>query len=301
MATYWVAKYIEDPFRNEPRNVGIIVSAEDGLSARFAGERDDGTVDGRWLRGFKYADVYKQWIDYWREQVASENIDEILSATTSNYFVVPGGEVSDTGSDSAAAVCKFLFGLIVSDSPVMQAFDLATEADTERDLSLDLDMAFRDLDILSDYSTLAVRHPIKRKQPIRGVHATHEPSFSQLNGKLYLFEAIDFNSHKPKLLKERAGFMAYMFADIRLANKSDVAVESYSIVRPKIGDDGEAIDYAREVLSGESQLIDWANKISRDQFLKERQTVAESLGYTAALLAGGGNTGPAAPPVLPSS
>lgn len=278
MAIYWIAKYVEDPFRNEPRNVGIIVSTGDEWAARFAGERDDGTIDGRWLRSFKYAEVYKQWMQYWRDQVADEKIDEIVNAATSNYFVVRGGEVSDTGSDSAAAVCKFLYGLIVSDSPVMQAFELATEADTERDLSLDLDAAFRELDLLADQPDFVVRNPIKRKQPIRGEHATHEPSYSQRNGKLYLFEAIDFNSHKPKLLKERAGFMAYMFADIRHENlRLGGNVESYSIVRPKTGDEGEAVEYAREVLGGESKLINWSDKIERNQFLSARQTVAESL------------------------
>jgi hypothetical protein len=35
--------------------------------------------------------------------------------------------------------------------------------------------------------------------------------------ELAIDEAIDFNTQRPKLLKERADFMAYMFSDIRNA------------------------------------------------------------------------------------
>jgi hypothetical protein len=296
-ASYWIAKYVEDPFRNEPRNVGILVSAPDGVAARFAGERDDGSIDGRRLQSFKFADVYKQWIQYWREQIEAENFEDIMRATTSNYYVSYGGEVSDTGADGAEAICKFLYGLLVSDAPVLEAFDLAAESDTERDLSLDVDSTFRDWDILADHPSLSVRHPIRRKQPIPGEHAVHEPTFSQRNGKLYVFEAIDFNSHKPKLLKERAGFMAYMFSDIR-HRESDAGLEAFSIVRPKVDGDGDAIEYARSMLAGESKILNWADPQERDQFLRERRDIAESLhGATRTKFQGpSGPTGASAPP-----
>jgi hypothetical protein len=274
-ARYWVAKYVDDPFRNEPRNVGVIVSTPDGLAARFAGERDDASMDRRRLgQRFKYADVYLQWVEFWREQVALENVAEIVAAATPNYYVIVGGEVSDTGSDSPSTICSFLYALLVSDSSVMEAFELASEGDTERDLSLDVSAMFAEWDILADGPTLHVGHPIQKKQPIRGNHAVHEPSFSQKNGKLYLFETIDFNAKKPKLLRERAGFMAYMFSDIRLAMHS--GVEAYSIVRPAVQSDaGEAVEYAKTVLSGESKVINWADDNARRLFLEERRRVAE--------------------------
>ncbi len=298
-ARYWVAKYVEDPFRNETRNVGVIVNTGDEVAARFAGEREDGSIDGRRLQGFKYSDVYKQWLQYWREQLDAENLDGILGAVTENYRVVPGGEVSDTGTDGAEAICRFLYGLLVTDAPVLEAFELTTESDTERDLSLDVDMTFREWDILADHPTLSVRHPVKRKQQIRGEHATHEPSFSQRNGKLYLFEAIDFNSHKPKLLKERAGFMAYMFSDIRHFESSANEIEAFSIIRPKAGEAGDAIEYASSVLAGESTILNWSDTKERDQFLRERRAVAESLHGNRKIRFEGqsGPTGPTAPPI----
>ncbi|MCP1851218.1 MULTISPECIES: hypothetical protein [unclassified Bradyrhizobium] len=280
-AKYWVAKYVEDPIRNEPKNVGVIVRANGTWAARFAGERDDGTVDGRRLQNFKYADVYRQWLQYWREQIDAEDIDDILAATTSNYLVVPGGDVSDIGDDDAKSVSKFLYDLLVSDAPVMEAFELAIESEVERDLSLDLDKAFRAWEILGEQPTLSVRHPIRKKQQIRGSHTVYEPSFSQQNGKLYLFEAIDFNTQRPKLLRERAGFMAYMFSDIRHAliarGSGPQPCEAYSIIRPRTAGDAEAVDFARDVLSGESHIVNWADDEERQNFLRERKYVAEHI------------------------
>jgi hypothetical protein len=88
-------------------------------------------------------------------------------------------EVSDAGTDSPATIAEFLFKILVSDASVMEAFDLLTEADGERDLSLDLSSAFADLSLLAEGPTLHVRHPIEKKAPITGAHAVHEPSFSQ--------------------------------------------------------------------------------------------------------------------------
>ena len=227
---------------------------------------------------FKHADVYLQWIDFWREQIANENIAEITGATTPNYYVVPAGEVSDTGADTAADICNFLFQLLISDASVMDAFEGIREADAERDLSLDVSAAFAEWSILADGPTLHVRHPIKKREQIRGFHATHQPSFSQRNGKLYVFEAIDFNAKKAKLLRERAGFMAYTFIDIRQKVHDDL--EAYSIVRPlTVGNEPtDAIEYAKNILRGESNIIDWADLRIRNAFLEERRRVAESFG-----------------------
>ena len=195
---------------------------------------------------------------------------------TPNYYVVPAGEVSDTGADSAAEICNFLFALLVSDASVMDAFEGLTESDAERDLLIQVSSTFAEWDILADGPTLQVRHPIKKKQPIRGLHVTHQPSFSQRNGKLYVFEPIDFNAKKPKLLRERAGFMAYMFMDIRQNLHDDM--EAYSIVRPfTVGNETtEAIEYAKTILQGESNIVNWADVGSRKVFLEKRRRIAES-------------------------
>jgi hypothetical protein len=272
---YWIAKNVEDPFRNESRNVGVIVRDGNATAARFIGERDVGTIDRRLLgQRFRYPDIYLQWITYWREEIKHGRIDAIVKAETANYYVVEGGVVSDTGSDSVEAVCSFLYTLLVSDASVMTAFELAVEEDETRGLGSEISHAFTDLNILSDTAKFGIRYPIKRDESIRGKHVTHIPSFSQRNGRLYVYEAIDFTAKRPKLIRERAGWMAYMYTDIKQAEQN---AETYSIYRPNQEDVGEIVEYAKKMLGGESRLVNWSDDNERKLFLNERQHVAEAL------------------------
>ena len=89
-----------------------------------------------------------------------------------------------------------------------------------------------------------------------------------------MYEAIDFTMKRPKIVRERAGWMAYMYADIK---QEDNTAETFSIFRPNSEDGGETIDYAKKMLGGESSLINWADDNERKRFLNDRQQVATSL------------------------
>jgi hypothetical protein len=273
---YWVAKNVEDQFRNEPRNVGVIVWGERSIAARFIGEKESAAIDRRLLgQRFRYPDIYLQWVAYWREEIAAGRIESIVRAVTPNYYVVEAGEVSDTGLDTAEAVCSFLYTLLVSEEPVMQAFELAVEEDETKGLGSEISHAFANLRLLGDSPGLVVRHPIQRDHPIKGKHVTHKPSFSQLNARLYVYEAIDFTMKRPKVIRERAGWMAYMYSDIKQAEKS---AQTYSIYRPNQEQAGEVVEYAKKMLGGESTLVNWTDDKERNRFLNERQRVAELIG-----------------------
>jgi hypothetical protein len=169
---------------------------------------------------------------------------------------------------------RFLYTLLVSDEPVMQAFELAVEEDETKGLGSEISHAFAELHILRDASDLMVRNPIVRDQAIRGRHVTHKPSFSQQNGLLYVYEAIDFTMKKPKVIRERAGWMAYMYTDIKQAEQK---AETYSIYRPTQEDASDIVQYAKGMLGGESTLVNWADENERKTFLNQRQRVAETL------------------------
>jgi hypothetical protein len=100
------------------------------------------------------------------------------------------------------------------------------------------------------------------------------PSFSQRNGGLYIYEAIDFTAKRPKLIRERAGWMAYMYTDIKQAEQN---AKTYSIYRPNQENAAEIVEYAKKMLGGESTLVNWLDDNERKTFLNERQRVAEAL------------------------
>jgi len=271
-AKYWIARYVEDVFRNEPKNVGVIVSVGRTLAARFVGEQDNGILDGRKLKGFSHPNVYSQWHDYWRREIATGNLSEIIKAATSNYFVVSGGEVSDIGNDTAADVCLFLFDMLVGAGGPSEAYQWIDENVEEQDFSAEIVEVLQQEDLLANENELLVRHPIVRNQPVLGQHVQHSPSFSQRNGALSVFEYIDLGRPKQKLIRERSGWMAYMYSDIAAVEHH---LNAYSLIKP--GEDGEIFDYAQRVLGGASTVINWLDPQARGQFLQTTRQIADAI------------------------
>lgn len=278
-AQYWIAKHVDDPFRNETVNIGIIVLKDDVYAARFFGEREDGFLDGRgYTKSFRHPAVFAQWREYWREQIDSGLVAEAVSARTANFYLDVGGDVADTGTDSAADVSAFLYGMLVSKStqPAALFYPLAEvdeDATAPAALQGSIQDAFAELNILASERDLLVRHPIVQEKPISGRHVRHTPSFSQRNGHLSVIEYIDFNNRFVKQTRDRAGWMAYMFSDIASLEGD---AEAFSLIRPAANDSG-AIDYAKALIGGESRIVNWNDDNARASFLNGRQTAADSI------------------------
>ena len=272
-ATYWVAKHVPDPFRGEPRNVGVIVSSKGRTASRFIGEKDDGHIDGRVAKAFAYPDVYRQWVTYWKGQLSRGEIATIEKAATAHFYIQAGGEVSDVGSDTSEQVCQFLFSLLVSNSTIIDTFkddDQETDIAQKPKLFDEIEDAFADRHILANGALASVRHPVLTGYEVRGTNTVHRPAFVQKNGKLFVYEVIDFTQRR--YIKERSGFVAYMFSDIRDA---DSALDAYTLV--KFSDDmalGEARIYARDMLTAESTVVNWADANERRAFLDLREGIA---------------------------
>jgi hypothetical protein len=272
-AKYWVAKYIDDVFRNETQNVGVIAQIGDDVTARFIGERDDGTFDLRKLGNrFSHPQVYSQWRDYWRDNIGSSNMNEILTANSSNFFLEAAGEVSDIGEDPVSEVCEFLFDLLVGPGGVSEAYQWETDDQVEPALSEEISELFEQQRLLAHANSFLVRHPIQRKTEVRGLNAKHMPSFIQKNGALTVIEYIDMTRPQQKLVRERAGWMGYMFSDIKQAN---TGADTYSIVKP--ASDGDAVEFATNVLGKESNVVNWLDKHERELFLADRVKVADAI------------------------
>jgi hypothetical protein len=98
--------------------------------------------------------------------------------------------------------------------------------------------------------------------------------FCSLNfAALYVYEFIDFTRKKLRPVQERAGWMAYMFNDIKQAEEH---AQAYSLYRPNPEDAGDVVEYAKKMLGSESVLVNWADDNQRGKFLRDRQHVAES-------------------------
>ena len=92
-----LAKYIRDPRRWEPINVGVIVVRGEQAQARFVGEREGGgSIDGRKTRHVVGdTEVFSEWVRYWRHALerGEAGAGEVLGRKTPNYWVAEQGEV----------------------------------------------------------------------------------------------------------------------------------------------------------------------------------------------------------------
>ena len=272
-ARYWIAKHIPDVFRNEPRNIGVIVNVDGQLCAQFVAEREDGSLDGRALRKFEYADVYRQWVDFWRDEVLSGSLDYLVQTVSPNFLVHEGGEVQGYETDEAGEVCRFLFTSLVG-SGIAEAFGWEEVEAAAVLLEQDVSEQLIRFNLISTGDNLLVRNPVQRHRPVNGAHAVHTPDFVQTNGHLSAFETVDFTTKQTKRVRDRAGWAAYMFSDIREAHRD---LESYAIVRvPESLSDG-SLEYAHKMLSSEATIVNWLDASARGRFLEERARVADAI------------------------
>ena len=276
-ARYWVAKYISDVFRDEPRNVGVFVQIGDVISARFLGETDPGIVDRRKLKSVSYPDVYHQWVTYWRKQISKLSIESVVGANTTSYRVVEGGTVTETGDDSPEQITSYLYALLV-EGGFSEAVAQEEETETERPVDLEIEIVteLKTLRILADGDDLFLpRHPIRRNIIIPGQHYNaHKPALVQENGICYVMEVIDLTSSKKKNSRDRAGWVASMFRDIKLAKDT---AQTIGLVRVTEQDrENEYVKNGLSLLSAEASIVNWLETLERQEFLRQRQIIAEA-------------------------
>ncbi|MCB9654159.1 MAG: hypothetical protein H6729_08535 [Deltaproteobacteria bacterium] len=272
-AKYWIAQHIPDLFRNEPRNVGVVVEAASRRAAVFFGETQDRQVDGRKLRGWAYPDVYRQWIEFWRSELEDVGPQGLVENSGSHYRVIEGGEIDDANDAPPTDIAAYLYALLISEGGFAEALaepqkEVGDESPAQK-LQDELESAFSSLNLLTN----SLRHPIEKSRRLVGVTSIeHQPAFTQENGRLYVMETVDFTMKKRRLSRDHAGLSAYMFKDLRA---KDSHVEPISVVR--IEDDDlshEDVRYGIAVLKAESRLVNWLNTEERNDFLEERQAVA---------------------------
>src|SRR5438270_12135897 len=125
---FLVAKYVRDPQRMEPRNVGVILWTVDRVGARFFGEDEDGIRAPSYVHS-KNRTVYREWVLYWQKALSDTNVvrvprtspefvDALKSRSRDNFILVDGGTfLSSIGQQDFPAALNELFEAFVCDEP----------------------------------------------------------------------------------------------------------------------------------------------------------------------------------------
>lgn len=280
VARYLILQHLPDPFRREPRNVGVIVAKGDATAARFYGENSVGELDGRRLRSFDHPDVYRQWVDFWRRVLRKADtpeaaFDHLLQSGKSHFIVLPGGEVTDTAADSAEQIAHYLYSLLVSDGGLPEALGMNEEGTpVGTSFQSDVGAALAHAGILAhDDIVSTVKHPVRKKMAIKGYSFDeYRPAFTQENGRLYVMEPVDLTMRNKQSARDHAGMTAYMFSDIQKAHPN---TQPISLVRYQVQDEElEPVRLALTILRNESHLVDWGDALQRERFLRQRTEIA---------------------------
>jgi len=139
MPRFFLAKFVPDLLRMEPKNIGVVVWLDGQVGARFLGEDQPPTGTTRPPRRLRVATpaVYDQWIRYWRHQLqqpfVTRNTDGFTAARESADFL-------DVLASKSKPACMLVNGGVVReeisanrlDSVVQDLFETLVLQDGDR-------------------------------------------------------------------------------------------------------------------------------------------------------------------------
>ncbi|MFF7453055.1 hypothetical protein [Kitasatospora sp. NPDC008115] len=142
MSNWFLVKYISDVFRNEPMNVGVVVSGPSGVGSRFIGEREDGSINGQRLgKKIDGVETYKAWVKFIRREAEKgrleSRIDSLARRVGDSYLIERRGPVLSGHEDqSPSEIAAELFSaLVTTGTPAAPSLDaLAEDAISRLDL-----------------------------------------------------------------------------------------------------------------------------------------------------------------------
>jgi len=197
MTQWFIAKYMPDLQRREPRNVGVVLFFGDRMLSRFLGEDplDPGKIDGRSIRHKVGSPTnYRDWVHFWRVAAASGPEQIIARRPADNYYLERAGQQLAGGATDPEALLSRLFSQLVADAdepeeeteerrsdPVVQLFDsVAATLPFTQNYVVDLkyDEHIFDYAVKAGRSTLLFRHVVLNGNPKKTWDAVHTAAFS---------------------------------------------------------------------------------------------------------------------------
>jgi hypothetical protein len=229
LPTFLVCKYVPDPRRQEPRNVGVVLlHPTEGVQARFLGEDLPGEIDGRKVAGVvRDTKGYDQWVTYWRYCTQAINLDDpsdpkileqvrtsLLSSSRNNYTVVEGGEVMISGAEDKdpSALLSYVYNEIVErdiDTTQLEKIDL-----DRRSHQIIQDLGFTDRALFTVSPKIDVMNRRGRRERV-------SPSYLLINKKYNVLENIALHSSSEKSARRAIDATQYMYEKLETHAKQE--------------------------------------------------------------------------------
>ena len=192
MTQWFVAKYMPDLRRREPRNVGVILFAGDRVLSRFLAEdaNDPSKIDGRTIRHkVGSPDNYRDWVHFWRATAADGPEQIAVRRPVDNYYLERGGQqVAGAATDPGELLARLYAQLVATpvvteetleedrSDPVVQLFESAAPMlpfTQNYIVDLNYDEHVFDYAVKIGARTLLFRHVVLNGNPKKTWDAVH--------------------------------------------------------------------------------------------------------------------------------
>lgn len=230
--SFYILKFIPDPVRQEPRNLGILIWTPNLVYARLAGTTTDQpwSVDGRRIGGGKLESLntYKQWIMALQDLINSKRIQNLRSQETventspgfidalktwcnGSILLTNGGEIFlESPEESIQPILDSLYETYVAPSSVAPGF--LKSGILRRVESLDVKVALQNL--INSTPLKEDPYLIKKKTircEVRGIQEDLEFSYAYENGALHrLIQTIELPKRREQI-RQNVQSSAWMF------------------------------------------------------------------------------------------
>ncbi len=277
---YFLAKYIPDMHRFEPRNIGVVIWSPLGIEARFLAENlgRPGDVDGRSIPDWVTShNAYRQWVRYWRDALSENSIlplrggelipasspafmDALRETAQGNFMLLESGAVMDqVGEEDLPAVANQLFAQLVLE---------AASAEEPKDRSFEARC-----DELLMKTQLKAHPHFKDRYPVKytrgGVEEEYVFSHALANGTIErLFQRFSIPKTKGRIQKSRDA-MAWTLESL-INGKVVTSDQAVLIVdeTPERQSETE-VEKTLRLLGGMSRLVNIQNTIQAEAVFAE--------------------------------
>lgn len=234
--SFYIIKFVPDPVRREPRNLGILTWSPRGVGLRFAGASAESRrrIDGRRIAGGGLVSLhtYKQWVTALSDLANSDSIRDLNSGSvvekSSEGFVnamrswcndaiiiADGGEVFlESIDEPLEPILDSLFSTYIQ--AITPRGELVREAIMRRSDATEVQAALRDLiesTSLKEDPYLVQKKTLKCK--VRGgIEEEVEFSYAYENGALHrLIQTVEL-PHRKDAIRKNIQSTAWMFDQV---------------------------------------------------------------------------------------
>ena len=265
LVEYFICQYSADPFRREPRNVGVIAHRDGKLAYRFVGETSTG-IDRRRIRWIHDEDAYEQWVHFWTKAVTKPDWkSKLISSGKRNYFVIDGGLLAGSENDEMEKVVDYLFTVLVERDGLDPLIEEDDRPHSSKEFKAEVQNLFRANGLMANQKG-AGRSPIYADRDLFGKKTPHRFAFVQSNGIKRPMEVFDFESSQTKHIIHHAGWARTAFEDVL---DYEPTADPFALIRPPESlQKRDTFDHAAAMLRGCCTIIDVTNTRARESFIE---------------------------------